>query len=213
MTTQVPSSMINQDGGLTASALAANAVTTVKIADANVTTTKIADANVTPAKLSQPLTLGTSQASTSGTSIDFTSIPSWAKRITVMLNAVSTSGSAYLRIQVGSGSVSTTGYGGAFVTPTSGQGTGGIQSTNNAGVDLYVFSPGATAIYYGTITLTLIASNTWIVTGIVGRNDAATVGLVAASTPALGGALDRVRITTTNGTDTFDAGAINILYE
>ena len=29
----------------------------------------------------------------------------------------------------------------------------------------------------------------------------------------LAGALDRVRITTVNGTDTFDAGSINILYE
>jgi hypothetical protein len=29
----------------------------------------------------------------------------------------------------------------------------------------------------------------------------------------LSGTLDRVRITTANGTDTFDAGSINILYE
>jgi hypothetical protein len=29
----------------------------------------------------------------------------------------------------------------------------------------------------------------------------------------LSGTLDRVRITTVNGTDTFDAGTINILYE
>lgn len=29
----------------------------------------------------------------------------------------------------------------------------------------------------------------------------------------LSGTLDRVRITTANGTDTFDAGTINILYE
>ena len=94
----------------TAKILDAN-VTTAKILDANVTTAKIADANVTPAKLSQPLTLATAQNSTSGTSIDFTSIPSWVKRITVMFSSVSTSGSSNPLIQIGdSGGIENTGY-------------------------------------------------------------------------------------------------------
>ena len=36
-----------------------------------------ADGSITPAKLSQPLTLATAVATTSGTAVDFTSIPSW----------------------------------------------------------------------------------------------------------------------------------------
>ncbi len=36
----------------------------------------------------------TAQNSTSGTSIDFTGIPGWTKKITVMLNAVSQSGTS-----------------------------------------------------------------------------------------------------------------------
>jgi hypothetical protein len=30
---------------------------------------------------------------------------------------------------------------------------------------------------------------------------------------SLSGALDRIRLTTVNGTDTFDAGSVNIIYE
>ena len=52
----------------------------------------------------------TAQATTSGTSITFTGIPSWVKRITVMFNGVSTSGTSPVQIQLGAGSVTTTGY-------------------------------------------------------------------------------------------------------
>ena len=64
------------------------------------------------------ITSGTAVASTSGTSIDFTGIPSWAKRITVMFNGVSTNGTSQQLIQIGSGSVNATGYSSYFsVTP------------------------------------------------------------------------------------------------
>jgi len=66
-----------------------------------------------------PLVSGTSQASTSGTSIDFTGIPSWVKRITVMFNGVSTNGTSNKQIQLGdSGGFETTGYLGASVQLT-----------------------------------------------------------------------------------------------
>ena len=39
------------------------------------------------------------------------------------------------------------------------------------------------------------------------------VWTICAGRVTLSGALDRVRVTTVNGTDTFDAGSINILYE
>ena len=61
------------------------------------------------------LTSGTAVASTSGTSITFSSIPSWAKRVTVMFNGVSTSGSSNIQVQLGAGSTTTSGYtGGSF---------------------------------------------------------------------------------------------------
>jgi hypothetical protein len=154
------------------------------------------------------ITSGTAQASTSGTFIDFTGIPSWVKRITVMFSGVSTSGgtSNYL-IQVGSGSVSTSGYN-SRATYFSAASLNGGNST--AGLMFGNFLVSNTVS--GAITLTLVSSNTWVATGYLADSSGnATSG--GGVTPALGGALDRVRITNANGTDTFDAGSINILYE
>ncbi len=71
----------------------------------------------------QPLVSGTSQNTTSGTSIDFTSIPSWVRRITVLYNGVSTSGSSALIVQIGAGSIIATGYTGTGTGYSSGSGT------------------------------------------------------------------------------------------
>ena len=71
----------------------------------------IPDSSITPAKLSQPLTLATAVNSTSGTSIDFTGIPNWVDKITIMLSNVSTNGTSQPMFQIGdSGGIETTGY-------------------------------------------------------------------------------------------------------
>jgi len=148
---------------------------------------------------------GTAQASTSGTSIDFTGIPSWVKRITVMFNGVSTNGASNILIQTGSGSFLTSGYLGAG----SNSATGGANFTTGFGINLYNTSAG---VLHGAVTIFLLTGNTWTVSGNVSRSDTAATGTTA-GVIALSGTLDRVRITTVNGTDTFDAGSINILYE
>jgi hypothetical protein len=139
--------------------------------------------------------------------LDFYNIPSWVKRITVMLSGVSTSGISNFLIQIGSGSVTTSGY---ASRATYFQGTGLSGGNSTAG---FLWGNNAAAnTESGAITLTLLASNTWVATGYFadsGANSSSTGG----TSPALGGALDRVRITTVGGTDTFDAGSINILYE
>jgi len=157
------------------------------------------------------LTSGTA-VSASSTSVDFTGIPSWVKRITVMLVGISTNGSSLLRFQLGSGSPTTSGYLGAQISITAGQATGGNNSSS--GFDIQTYGPAATAaaLYSGSIVFTLTTGNTWTGSGIVGQQANATAGVVAGYI-ALSGTLDRVRITTVNGTDTFDAGSINILYE
>jgi hypothetical protein len=155
------------------------------------------------------LVSGTSQASTSGTSIDFTGIPSWVKRITVMFAGVSTSGTSNLLVQVGSGSVSATGYLSSVVSINAGAG----QAGSTIGIIITNALPAANT-FNGAIILSLLGSNTWVANGNANYNQA--VGAIygyGGITPALGGALDRVRLTATNGTDTFDAGSINILYE
>lgn len=156
-----------------------------------------------------PIVSGTAVASTSGTSIDFTSIPSWVKRITVMFNGVSTNGASIVLIQLGSGSVTTTGYLGGSSS------LGAAVSTSNFTTGFGLGSTGNTAASttrQGSVIISLVTSNTWSCFGSVADSGNAAFATTAGNI-ALAGALDRVRITTVNGTDTFDAGTINILYE
>ena len=152
------------------------------------------------------LVQGTAVASTSGTSITFTGIPSWAKRITVMFNGISVSGTANILVQLGSGSATTTGYasgGGAA-------GSGGTGANSTSGFIIYI--NGAVNIAYGVMTITNVSSNLWVSGHAMGLSNTG-YGLSGGGSISLAGTLDRVIITTTNGTDTFDAGSINIMYE
>ena len=157
------------------------------------------------------LVSGTAVASTSGTSIDFTGIPSWVKRITVMFNGVSTNGTSILQVQLGAGSVTTSGYLGGYIQAGSGSAvtlagltTGYIVGTPTA----------ATATFQGALIINLLSAstNTWADIGNIADNTNQRFWS-SSGTVSLSGTLDRIRITTVNGTDTFDAGSINILYE
>jgi hypothetical protein len=153
--------------------------------------------------------LGTEQATTSGTSINFTNIPSWVKRITVQLVGVSTSGTSNLLVQIGdSGGIEDT----AYVSGAWQGGTGDTSATSTAGM-IATAAVTAAGTMTGAVTLTLEDSsdNTWVATGALIRSDGA--GQLSAGSKALSATLDKVRLTTVNGTDTFDAGSVNILYE
>ena len=154
---------------------------------------------------------GTAVASTSGTSIDFTSIPSWVKRVTVIFNGVSLSGTSSILMQLGVGSTPTTsGYTASqmyWLQPASGY--GGANSTNGFPTQM----GSATYVMYGTMVFNLLNSNTWIGGGTLMNQITIAYMTTSNGSIALGGSLGMVRITTVNGTDTFDAGSINILYE
>lgn len=156
----------------------------------------------------QKITQGTAVASTSGTSIDFTSIPSWVKRVTVIFNGVSLLGTAQVIIQIGSGSFTTTGYTGS----ATGGGSGMASLSMSTG---FLVESNASALAAnarsGVATLCLLTANTWCASGTMGYTNQALTHYFGGSV-SLSGALDRVRITA-NGTDTFDAGSINIMYE
>ena len=153
-----------------------------------------------------PIVSGTA-VTASGTSVDFTGIPSWVKRITVMFSGVSTNGTSNYLLQIGSGSVTTSGYvGGAAQAGATSNNT-----TQTAGMQLGILGSAAFTIT-GQAVLTNITANTWVM-AFNGTRQTDGYGLIGSSSIALGGTLDRVRITTVNGTDTFDAGTINILYE
>ena len=173
-------------------------------ASGNVTTT-LANGIVTPAKLSQPLTLGTAVASTSGTAIDFTGIPSWVKEVTVSFSGVSTNGASVYLFQLGtSGGIENSGYnacGSNYVAATIS--TSGFPSHNNDST----FAMG------GFINFVNLSGNTWVGNGNFGQTVGGGQVISIGGNKTLSGVLDRVRITTAGGTNTFAAGSINIMYE
>ena len=159
--------------------------------------------------VSSSIVSGTAVASTSGTSIDFTSIPSWVKRITVMFQGVSTNGSSahIMRLGTSSGFV-TTGYasGGIYTGSTTGSGniTNGLLLDGNG--------TAAGVLLHGHSVLTNISGNSWVQSFVMGQSDSA-YAVMGGGSISLAGVLTQIRITMANGTDTFDAGSINILYE
>jgi hypothetical protein len=196
--------------GISAGGLPDDCIVTADIADNNVTTPKVSDANYSKlAKRSEQLTTGHVQASTSRSSIDFTGIPSWVKRVTVMFNGVSTNGTSVLLLQVGAGSVVTSGYLGSSVNM--GNATSPTVSLRASGFGLDL-AENAAAVRHGAGVISLLGSNTYVFSSVITRSDIAGAGMGGGSV-ALSGALDRVRLTTVNGTDTFDAGLVNIMYE
>lgn len=159
------------------------------------------------------ITLGTAQASTSGTSIDFTGIPSWVKRVTVMFDGVSWNNTVSPLIQLGdSGGVETTGY-------SSAAGFAGTNSSAGAAVSTtgFTFTTGwqPDALFSGSVIFSLLnaSTNTWAAQGAFSIDTTTTdYGIFLGGSKSLSATLDRVRITSTAAV-TFDAGSINILYE
>lgn len=155
--------------------------------------------------INSAITAGTA-VSASGTSVDFTGIPSWVKRITVMFSAVSTNGSSNPIIQLGTSSgFTTSGYAGYAQWGT----------TRTAMSNGFMWSnfANSTSTFQGIVIITNLTSNTWAEMGNTTDNSWGLAVCTSAGSIALSGALTQVRITTTNGTDAFDAGTINILYE
>jgi len=158
----------------------------------------------------QRIVRATAVASTSGTSIDFTGIPAWVEKITVMFSSVSLNSTGAFLIQLGdSGGVETSGYDATLII-----GSNGSANTVNTSVAGFPFYSGAnTFTLSGSMIITNITGNTWVEQGVFNNSTTTPFVTSTAGTKTLSATLDRVRITTTTGTDTFDAGTVNIIYE
>ena len=163
--------------------------------------------NGTSYTATQKIVQATAQSPTSGANIDFTTIPSWVKRVTVMLKGLSTGGSSSLLVQLGSGSVTTSGYSSLFSYGSTGTAiitTGFIITPMNVayGVD-------------SVITIVNITGNAWVYASTANVIVNSNIMVLATGDVTLSGTLDRLRVTTINGAspDLFDAGTVNIMYE
>jgi len=151
---------------------------------------------------------GTAVASTSGTSIDFTSIPSWVRRITVMFSGVSLSSTADILVQLGdSGGFENTGYLGGSAYAVNSSTAVGANYTTGFGIKIGA----AAGVVYGQMVISNISGNIWVASSAGGFSNAAA-SFSGGGNKTLSDVLTQLRITTTS-TDTFDAGSINIIYE
>jgi hypothetical protein len=123
-----------------------------------------------------------------------------------MLSSISTSGGSGLQIQLGTGSTTytTSGYNGACQAA----------STSTAFTSAFVVTNTVVSArsYFGQLILSNLTGNNWIESSSVGSSNDNTAWYSGGGI-TLGAALTAIRITTINGTDTFDDGVINILYE
>jgi hypothetical protein len=166
------------------------------------------DSNASRAQL-QRIVRATAVASTSGTSIDFTGIPAWVERITVMFQGVSTNGTADIIFQLGTGSTPTYTTSGYLGTVSKQDSTSQIFSSSF----ILVNGVTATQVWHGNIVICNLTSNVWSEFGILGQSVTTGQTRMSGGSVSLGAILTAIRITTSNGTDAFDAGTINILYE
>ena len=147
--------------------------------------------------------------SVSGTSVEFTSIPSWVKRMTVLFVGVSTNSTNVYQVQLGSGSYTISGYAGGFAT------IGGTSANMSTGFSI-ANNVLAANLHHGAILITNVTGNTWSEFGNIAHSSASNILTASAGSIALGGTLDRLRIiasSTGNPADTFDAGTVNLLLE
>jgi hypothetical protein len=168
-------------------------------------TLTLPDSTGTVATLGTTLTAGTA-VTASGTSVDFTDIPSWVKRITVMFSGVSTNGTSYVQVQLGdSGGIENSSYLGATQTGSNGQ-------QHSSGFLTDAGTGAAASVRHGVISLVNITGNMWAFSVNLGWSSSANA-FVGGGSKTLSDTLTQVRITTVNGTNNFDDGTINILYE
>lgn len=156
-------------------------------------------------------TMGTPVASTSGTSIDFTGIPTGTKEIHINFIGVSTNGASPIIVQIGdAGGVETSGYLGT----QNDLATAGVVSSQITGAFGMASTQSSNDLYQGKMILTLenSSNNTWTSLAICGQSNSTAKTYLGAGTKSLSAVLDRVRITTVIGSQTFDAGEVNIVY-
>lgn len=155
------------------------------------------------------LVSGSAITLTNQTAPEFTSVPSWAKRIIVMFSSISTNGTGIAQVQVGSGSFTTSGYASTVI---GGANANAITATaNTSGFVVLGQAFSAASSYNGVVQLLNINGNTWVAFGgasISGANS----GYTLTGSIALSGVLDRVRLFI-DGTQQFDAGTFNIMWE
>jgi hypothetical protein len=186
-------------------------ITGAMVSDSTITGNDIQDGSVGASDMAAGATAiarDTAKATTSGVAVEFTGIPAWARRITLLFNGVSTNGTSDILAQLGiSGAPTTSGYIGNAVFSWA---SGVVPVSSTAGIP--IFNNAASYNHYGQLVFTNISGNTWLASGqFISTGTAGSI--VSGGVVTLAGALDYLRVVSANGTAAFDAGQINLFYE
>ena len=157
------------------------------------------------------ITSGTSITLTNQTAPDFTNLPSWVKRITIQFQGLSTNSTGNPLVQLGTGATptyTTSGYLGSSGGAGNGSTIAAANFTTGFGV---IAQTASSTVIHGVMTITNISGNNWVAFGVTGQSTVTNVFMSGGSV-SLGAALTAVRLYI-DGTQFFDAGTVNILYE
>jgi hypothetical protein len=151
----------------------------------------------------------TVQATTTGTSVTFNSIPNWVRRVTVMFNGVSTDNTSPLLVKLGTGGgIASTGYASTGARLAA---AGTTVDSSTAG--FLINSTSAADAVSGTLVISAVDPTNYIYAADHTVKDGTTAVMTGAGNVTLGNLMTQLSITTVTGTANFDAGSINVLYE
>lgn len=153
------------------------------------------------------LTRGTAAATTSGTEVDFTSLPTGIRKITLVLNQVSinATNNVFVRLSTG-GTFATTGYESQAMRIQDAASSASVTDTTQF---VIVNNDNAGRLWTGSFTWHNITGNVWVMNGSC-NSDGTARAMVSGGVITLGGVLDGFRLLTTGA---FDNGQVNIFYE
>jgi len=167
---------------------------------------KVLTTDGTAASWGSSIVAGTAQTPTT-TNADFTSIPSWVRRVTIAFSDLSTNASTAVALRLGTGGVfATTGY--ICNIWIGGSGNSGATSTTEFLLDSV--SQSATVARNGSIVLNNVSGNIWVASGLISRSFGVVNSMTG--TVTIGGVLDSVRLLSGSG-NLFDAGTVNVFWE
>lgn len=145
-----------------------------------------------------------------GTFVDISGVPSWARRLTVIFDSVSGSGTSNFQIQIGAGSPETTGYVASAMSATNAASTSTVLATTGF---IITDNLANTEVLSGLVSIVRTGTNIWVCSGTLATSAPVAEVKLFSGRKTVTGTLDRIRLTTVNGTDTFDSGTITLLWE
>jgi hypothetical protein len=189
---------------LSSGKIAVKTIQTGNIGNGAVTNDKIANSTITQSKLAQGYTIETAEDLNGLTEAEFTGIPSWAKRINLILSDVGIDNVGDILIQVKAGSYATSGYSSSLNYKS-----GGVDNVYTSSSGILVKSLVASLSHDGVISISLLTGNSYFSSGNLYGS-----GILHSITkmPTLSSTIDSVKIIAPSGT-TFDSGKFNISYE